>query len=195
MRTRILCNEIVIKGTMTRTEIVQTVLNIFIGIESNQRGRGMQFWYPVENLSIKIGDVPEPKPIEDFLLNTDRLFIKRPGGLQKWNFDFKVIVTFDMNMARGTHADIVNDILNKKQENGVASKNLLKALEEICNCTENDVDKVLGVFPDLMTAFKSGAKVDVLLKVLKWMFIMEDIVYWNYDGRMKLFSHIKEQMG
>lgn len=195
MRTRILCNEISIKGAMQRTEIVKTILNIFIGIENNQRGRGVQFWYPVEDLSIKIGEIPEPKPIEDFLLNTNKLFIKRPGGLQKWNFDFKVIVTPDMNMLRGTHADVVNDILTKKKENKEASNDLLKALEEICNCTENDVDKVLAGFPKLSNAFRSGAKVDVLLKVLKWMFIMEDIVYWNYDGRMKLFNHIREQMG
>ena len=195
MRTRILCNEIIINDAMTRTEIVQTILNVFIGIESNQRARGVQFWYPVETLSIKIGDVPEPKPIEDFLVNTNRLFIKRPGGLQKWNFDFKVIVTPDMGMARGTHDNIMSDILNKKKENIKAAKNLLKALKEICDCTENDVDKVIGSFRGLPSAFKKGAKVEVLLKVIKWMFIMEDIVYWNYDGRMKLFNYIKEQMG
>lgn len=46
------------------------------------------------------------------------------------------------------------------------------------------VRKVINTFID--------AKVDVLLKVIKWMFIMEDIVYWNYPGRSMLYNALKE---
>jgi len=193
MRVRNLCPEIKINRFMERTEIIQTVLDVFIKTENNQRGRGVQFWYPVETLPMLV-NVPETKPIDSFLLNTNKLFIKRPGGLQKWNFDFKVIITPEMCMVRGTHADVVNDVINKKRENPNAMESFLLVLTIICNCDDNDVDKILAAHPNLLTAFGSGARVDVLLKVLKWMFVMEDIVYWNYDGRMKLFNHIKEQV-
>ena len=53
---------------------------------------------------------------------------------------------------------------------------LQQSISEIYSCSENDVDQVLVKYPDLQTSFQTGAKVEVLLKVLKWMFIMEDIV-------------------
>lgn len=62
------------------------------------------------------------------------------------------------------------------------------------NCSENDVDRVLERYPNLQTAFKTGAKIDVVLKVLKWMFIMEDIIYWNYEGRAKLYNFLIEEI-
>ncbi|MFZ2071566.1 MAG: hypothetical protein WAV32_08255, partial [Halobacteriota archaeon] len=69
---------------------------------------------------------------------------------------------------------------------------LLDALTTLYNCSENDVDRLLGNYPDLHRSFQTGAKVDVLLKVVKWMFIMEDIVYWNYKGRAMLYNAIME---
>jgi len=51
---------------------------------------------------------------------------------------------------------------------------------------------VLENYPDLQTSFQTGAKADVLLKIVKWMFIMEDIVYWNYKGRAMLYNAIRE---
>lgn len=43
MRTRILCDEIVIKDRMSRTEIVQIILNRFIAIENDRGGEGYSF--------------------------------------------------------------------------------------------------------------------------------------------------------
>jgi hypothetical protein len=69
---------------------------------------------------------------------------------------------------------------------------LIEAIKEIYSGSENDVDQVLTKYPYLQASFQSGAQIDVLLKILKWMFIMEDIVYWNYDGRAKLYNFLKE---
>lgn len=169
------CNPIEIKGSMTRHEIVQKVVNTFINTEHEQRGRGVKFWYPVEQL---------PKD--------NRLFIFRPGGLQKWNFDFKVNVTPELGLEKGTHDDVATDLRNKKQENPQQFKKLIEVLGEIYGGSENDVDQVLTKYPDLQASFQTGAQIEVLLKILKWMFIMEDIVYWNYDGRAKLYNFLKE---
>jgi len=107
MTKQLICNPIEIKGSMTRHEIVQKVVNTFINTEHEQRGRGVKFWYPVEQLPSS----PEP------LLEDTRLFIFRPGGLQKWNFDFKVNVTPELGLGKGTHDEIASDLRNKKQEN------------------------------------------------------------------------------
>lgn len=182
MREKIICDSIEIKGSLTRHEIVQKVINIFINTEYQQRGKGVQFWYPVEQLSVNIQLLPE----------NNQLFIFRPGGLRKWNFDFKVNVTPDLGLRKGTHEEIALDLRNKKRENPRKFIKLLEAITEIYNCSENDVDQVLKKYPDMPALFQTGAKVEVFLKVLKWMFIMEDIVYWNYEGRAKLYNYLKE---
>lgn len=179
---QLICNPIEIKGSMTRHDIVQKVVNTFINTEHEQRGRGVKFWYPVEQL---------PNNLEQMLEDT-RLFIFRPGGLRKWNFDFKVNVTPELGLGKGTHAEIATDLRNKKQENPQEFEKLIEAIEKIYSGSENDVEQVLTKYPDLQTSFRTGAQVGVLLKVLKWMFIMEDIVYWNYDGRAKLYNFLKE---
>ena len=171
----IYCDPIEIKGKLTRHEVVQKVVNIFIATEFENRGRGVRFYYPVERLS-----------------DGSNLFIFRPAGLRKWNFDFKVNVTPEMGLGKGTHAEIESEFRNKKRENEKGFRELLKAMEEMCNGSETSVDEILGKHPNLKKSFKTGAVTEVLLKVLKWMFIMEDIVYWNYDGRMKLYNYLKE---
>lgn len=163
-----------IKGSLARHEIVRKVVNIFIDAENQQRGKGIKFRYPVENLSIN-----------------KQLFIFRPGGLNKWNFDFKVEVLEDFGLGKGTHDEIILDLQNKKQENPQKFSVLLQAIAALYNCSENDVDRLLGKYPDLQISFQPGAKVDVLLKIIKWMFIMEDIVYWNYQGRSMLYNALK----
>ena len=165
---------ILLSDRITRHEIVQKVVNIFISNEYSYRGKGIQFWYPVENLS-----------------NSEQLFIRRPGGLRKWNFDFKVNVEQEFGLGKGTHAEVALDFQNKKIENPKNYPELLKALTEVYDCN-NNIDQILQDIPVLSASFSTGAKVDVLLKVVKWMFIMEDIVYWNYKGRAKLYDYLME---
>jgi hypothetical protein len=183
MAKEIICNMIEIEGSMTRHEIVQKVINIFIDTEYQERGKGVRFLYPVEQLH------DDARPLSP---DEKKLFIFRPAGLRKWNFDFKVNVTPEMGLGKGTHEEIASDLRRKKQENPQGFGQLLEALNEIYSCSENDVDQVLGKYPNLKTSFQSGAKVEVILKVVKWMFIMEDIVYWNYEGRAKLYGYLKE---
>lgn len=99
-----------------------------------------------------------------------------------------------MGLGKGSHAEIESEFRNKKLQNPGAFAELMAAVDEMCNGVEADVDVVLQRHPDLEKSFNTGAKLEVLLKVLKWMFIMEDIVYWNYDGRMKLYNYLREMM-
>jgi len=182
MRTKIICDLIEIKGSLSRHEIVKKIVNIFIDTEYQHRGKGVVFWYPVEQLPSDAQLLPEK----------GQLFILRPGGLRKWNFDFKVNVPPELRLGKGSHEEIASDLRNKKSENSQKFGKLLEAINEIYSCSENDVDHLLRKHPFLQSSFQTGGKVEVLLKVIKWMFIMEDIVYWNYEGRAKLYNYLKE---
>ncbi len=177
----VFCNPIEIKGSMTRHEIVEKVVNIFINTEHEQRGRGVRFWYPVEQLTGR----------GQLLSKDTTLYIFRPAGLRKWNFDFKVNVTPELGLGKGTHDEIASDLKNKKGESPKKFKKLIEVMHELY-AGSNDIDILLAKYPNLQTSFQTGAQVSDLFKVLKWMFIMEDIVYWNYDGRAKLYNYLKE---
>jgi len=50
-KTIVMGGDIEIKGSLPRHEIVRKIINTFIDTESQQRGKGVKFRYPVENLS------------------------------------------------------------------------------------------------------------------------------------------------
>ena len=163
------CNRIKIKGDLPRNEIVRKVVNTFIKAEYQKKGKGVTFRYPVEKL-------PDNRHI----------FIARPG--HKKNFDFKVEVTEEMGLKEGKHEQIVLDLRMKKQCNPQGFEDFLRAVEEVYHCSENDIDSLLPRYSNLKGAFDTGAEVEVILKILKWMFIMEDIVYWDVEGRAFLYN-------
>jgi len=171
MEKEITCNPIKIQGSLPRNEIVKRVVNTFIEVEYHQKRKGITFRYPVENL-------PDNK----------YLYIVRPG--LKKNFDFKVEVTEEMALEEGKHNQIALDLRKKGQENQEKFKNFLQAIEEIYHCSENDVDRLLKKYTSLKQAFQTGAEPETILKILKWLFIMEDIVYWDVEGRAFLYNYL-----
>jgi len=171
MKKIIKCNKIEVKGCLPRHKIVRKVIGTFIKAEYQEKGKGVEFWYPVENL-------PDNK----------RLFIVRPG--HKKNFDFKVEVTEEMGLREGSHNQVALDLRRKGQENQQKFKDLLQVIGEIYHCSENDINRLLEIHPSIKKAFQIGAEVEVLLKVVKWLFTMEDIVYWDNEGRAFLYNFL-----
>ncbi len=169
MKKIIECDKIEIKGHMPRNEIVRKVVDTFIKTEYHEKGKGVTFRYPVEKL-------PSNRP----------LFITRPG--HKKNFDFKVEVTEEMGLKEGKHEQVVLDLRMKKQRNPQEFEDFLRAVEEVYHCSENDIDRLLPRYSNLKGAFDTGAEVEIILKILKWLFIMEDIVYWDVEGRAFLYN-------
>jgi len=164
--------EIGIKGSIARHEIVRNVVSTFISTEYNKKRKGIIFRYPVEDLK-----------------NKQQLFIIRPG--HKKNFDFKVEVIKKMGLGEGSHKEIASDLRKKRQENQEKMDSLLEAISEVYHCSENDVNSVLEKYPNLKKEFQKGADVEVLLKIIKWLFIMEDIVYWDNEGRAFLYNFLR----
>lgn len=118
-----------------------------------------------------------------------RVFLSRPGWLNK-AFDFVVRVE-DTNFHPSgrvrdnpTHADIIEDLSRKKESAPGSYAKFFSLIGEIYQCQCNvpsefsSIDFVIGHPPDL------------LLAVIKWMFIEQDIAYWNYSGRAMLMSKL-----
>ncbi len=164
-------NKIDIRGNIARHEIVRKVVNTFIDFEYDKKQKGIVFKYKVEELP-----------------NNQFLYIVRPG--HKKNFDFKVEVKEEFNLHDGTHKDIASDLKSKKEENKDKFNIVFDVLTGIYKCEENNVDILLKNLLN-NTNFTKGASVEILLKVIKWLFIMEDIVYWDNEGRAFLYNYLK----
>lgn len=119
-----------------------------------------------------------------------RIYLLRPTYLNK-GIDFQVWVEkFDgVENRRPSHKDIFNDLELKKKENPKDLPQLTKMIDAVWKCQEPD--SVIEKFSNVV--FKKGFSIEMLLKILKWLFIEQDITYWNYDGRGMLRIAIDEK--
>ena len=120
------------------------------------------------------------------LADGKRVYLLRPTFLNK-GIDFQVWVEGmkDGVDARPSHQDMFNDLNQKTIENPEKTKKLLALIDRLWNC--EDPEEVLK---GNKLEFKSGYSVEMILKILKWLFIEQDITYWNYDGRGMLKAAI-----
>jgi hypothetical protein len=86
------------------------------------------------------------------------------------------------------HDDLTGDLKEKKAESPDHYQILRKAIDDVYGCEEPD--DVLIKCPDL--TFNSGLPMDSILKLLKWLFIEQDLTYWNHSGRRMFMEGIKE---
>lgn len=118
-----------------------------------------------------------------------QIFLLRPTFLNK-GIDFQVWVEKldGKEDRRPSHKDVFNDLDLKNKENPKDFSLLMKAIDDVWNCKEPD-----EVIKGLKINFKSGFEAELLLKILKWLFIEQDVTYWNYDGRGMLKLAIDER--
>lgn len=109
-----------------------------------------------------------------------RVYLERPANLHN-GFDFVVNVENEIFLTEKgleknypAHHHILDDLELKKKESPQKYKELYKLINDIYNCEE---------ITESTLKFDSGYPVDLILKVIKWFFIEQDIRYWNYSGR------------
>lgn len=151
-------------GNLTRKEMRRAVIMKFLDEEP---GPGFKYRYHVETLT-----------------GGREMSLSRPG--YKKCCDFKIGV--ENWTGKGKHDEIRDDLLEKSQENPEDFLRLMKAIERVHAC--HDVEEVTDSCKNLK--FKTGMGIELILKLLKWMFILEDVYYWRYDGRNKLMKFINE---
>lgn len=126
------------------------------------------------------------------LATGNRIYLQSPANFNK-GVDFLICVeNFNYALGKGRkrnypkHDDILNDLRKKKEENIEMYRKLLDLMNQVFTCHEIAESQ----WKDIQ--FYSGLSAEHILKVLKWMFIEQDITYWNYSGRQKLWNYIQE---
>lgn len=117
------------------------------------------------------------------LRSGDRVYLQRPANLHN-GFDFLVCVENANYAEPGNrrrnfpkHDDLGNDLVLKKSHDPEMYKKLYDLLRRIYECHDVSDDEMDAI------VFDVGLPVDHILKAIKWLFIEQDIRYWNYSGR------------
>jgi hypothetical protein len=119
-----------------------------------------------------------------------KVFLLRPTFLNK-GIDFQVWVErMDGSQdKRPSHKDVFEDLKIKKKEKPRDCSLLKQAIGRVWNCEEPD-----EVLKNIKLDYKNGFSTELLLKILKWLFIEQDITYWNYEGRLMLKKGIDKEL-
>jgi hypothetical protein len=119
------------------------------------------------------------------------IYLDRPAR-NNCGIDFVIHVSdtrFESTGRRRTqpsYKDIVADLVAKKADNPTGLGRLMALAKRVHECEEISGSDLVGL------TFSTGHPPEVVLKVLKWMFIEQDLTYWNYSGRKKLYDWICE---
>ena len=128
------------------------------------------------------------------LLDGNRIYLKRPAALNN-GFDFTVNVESfrfispkGRRMSNPSHGNIFSDLKMKKNENAERyTQQIIPLLHRVYNISDIHDDEFHTI------NFANGLPCDVVLKCLKWLFIEQDVTYWNNSGRAMLFTGLVGQ--
>ncbi len=119
----------------------------------------------------------------------EEVYLSRPANFNN-GFDFTLNVSeINFNLAiknkrattRPTHGNILLDLRIKKKEDPKLYIVLLKQINLVYRCkkpTKTHLD------------FKKGHSTELLLECIKWLFVEQDVTYWNYSGRAMFYVEI-----
>jgi hypothetical protein len=115
-----------------------------------------------------------------------KIYLLRPANLNK-GCDFKIISENFKKWKNGNdkapkHDDVFELIRNVLSEDLSLKDDIVSTLESIYNC-KNTCD-VFFEYPRLLAT--QECKAERALKLLKWMWIEQDITYWTGEGRQML---------
>lgn len=154
----------------SRNAVRMRIINVFSNEEpgTGNKEKTSRYKYYVETLN-----------------DGNRIYLQRPAFLHN-GFDFLICVE-NIDYSKPTdkrkrnspkHEDIEEDLKLKKLENPGEYKRLYSLCRKVYEC--HDVSEAeLSDF-----TFSSGLPVDHIVKVMKWLFIEQDIRYWNSSGRI-----------
>ena len=126
----------------------------------------------------------------DTLSDGKRIMLKRPARLNK-GFDFEVHVEntdFGENRYRTmpTHDNVYYDLEEKETSNPAEFVKVRAILKKLYNCEQVNDKQIRNL------RFETGYDIEAILKAVKWLFIEQDITYWNWSGRNMLYSSLNE---
>ena len=120
----------------------------------------------------------------------NKVILSRPAPLNK-GVDFIVRVEGARFKPKGqtdvpSHTTMIIDLSKKKESNQVEYKKVKELILKIYQCEHVDDKEIENIH------FSVGHPIDLILKSIKWLFIEQDVTYWNWSGRKMLFSSLQE---
>lgn len=120
------------------------------------------------------------------------ILLRRPARLNK-GFDFEVAIpgsNFGLKQRKTdlpSHASIVNDLKEKYTADPTEYQTVKALINRLYACEAiSDMELLSPHFEN------TGHPIDHILKAIKWLFIEQDITYWNWSGRSMLYSKLCE---
>jgi hypothetical protein len=129
--------------------------------------------------------------VTKILSNNKEVYLSRPANFNN-GFDFTLNVK-NVNFNNGiegsrattrpTHGNILDDLNSKYDENIQLYNKLIEQITLIYSCIEPTQTNF---------EFKSGYSTELLLECIKWLFVEQDVTYWNYSGRAMFYEAIMD---
>jgi len=119
-------------------------------------------------------------------INQEVIYLKRPAILNN-GFDFEIhtkLAQFNGRIkSRPRHEDIIDLLSFIKQTDINLFTNIQLVIDEIYNCNETNINSFnLSI---------NNIAITTILKLIKWLFIEQDVTYWHFSGRNMLYTRLK----
>ena len=125
-----------------------------------------------------------------------KIYLQRPAQLNK-GFDFIVNVENmyfkfeDKRRHRNpSHQDITKILLSYRQYKEYYK--IQNIINKIFKCENLNIVKETENLPCFINYDNEQIPIAVILYCIKWLFIEQDITYWNWSGRYMLFKHLQQ---
>ncbi|MFZ3065729.1 MAG: hypothetical protein WA277_10670 [Nitrospirota bacterium] len=120
------------------------------------------------------------------------IYLLRPAPLNK-GCDFMILSENFKKWKNGNdkapkHNDVIELLQQILHDDIILKADLISAIGRIYNC--ENLDRVLSDYPRLLAT--ADCKAERALKLLKWMWIEQDITYWTGEGRQMLKKGVDE---
>ena len=122
--------------------------------------------------------------------------LRRPGQLNK-GVDFRVCTTGLMFKPTGklkknpapSHEAIIEILDNYKQKYPVIYNNqIIPVLKKFYGCQNHSLSS--SNLPNFIDCDGNNKPIEIVLYCVKWLFIEQDITYWNSSGRDMLYDEL-----
>ena len=127
------------------------------------------------------------------IFNNYSIVLNRPAGLNK-GFDFTVNIqgmSFkkQRTYSNPSHQDIIDVLQSVKSANPTQYQNVSLEIRNIYNCVSPNFQNISGI--TFLDHTNTPRPIEIILLAIKWLFIEQDITYWNWSGRNMLFSSLQ----